>query len=183
MVVPADLDGCGGLAQVRAVVRRWAMAGPRSNARELGAWLRRRWRTWPIVLVLAPVVGPAIAVFCLVWGVHAVSRSRSQKVAEQISRGETLDAAIAALLPAAVCGCTVWGLRLLLPSPGWGWIPALLVAGFVTLVAGVLPAFYIVGYSQGVAQAEAYPHPLAKRRSPKASLGEQMLRPFRQRRP
>jgi hypothetical protein len=160
------------------------MLGQRLTAREFGRWLVGRWRTLLIVLVLAPVLGPVIAVYCLLGGLHAMSRSRLPKVVEQTSVGETLDALIATVLPAAVYGCAVWGLRELIPSSSWaGWIPALLVAGLVTLVVGSLSALYIFGYSLGNAQAEAYPPPLVRRSSPPMSLTQQMLKPFRQRPP
>jgi hypothetical protein len=84
--------------------------------------------------------------------VGALDRSRSSEVAKQISLGDTLGALIATVLPSAVYGCTVWGLRgIVLPSDWAGWYIVWLVAGLAGLVAGVLPAIYIFGYSKGVA--------------------------------
>lgn len=159
------------------------MPGQKPGVHDFAGWLVGRWRTLLIMLLLAPVLGPGIAVFCLAAGVRAVVRSRSAKVAHQISLGETLDALIAAGLPAVVYGCTVWGWHVLVRTSGWmGWI-AVWLAGLVTLVAGLLPAFYIVGYSFGVAQAQADASSLFRAASSPVSLSEQMLRPFRRRRP
>jgi hypothetical protein len=81
--------------------------GTESDLREFANWLAKSWPKLMIALVLAPVVGAGIAVFCLAVGVHAVVRSRSSAVARRISPGETLNALIAAVLPAVVYGC--WG--------------------------------------------------------------------------
>jgi putative exporter of polyketide antibiotics len=122
--------------------------------------------------------------FCLAAGVHAVVRSGSSKVAQRVSLGETLNALIAAGLPTVVYGCTVWGWQVLVLASGWaGWVAVWLVAGLVTLVAGLLPAIYIVGYSWGVTQGEAAASSLVRAASPPVSWSEQMLRPFRRRPP
>jgi hypothetical protein len=112
-------------------------------------------------------------------GVRAVVRSRSAGVAKQISLGETLDALVAAVLPSAVYGCTAWALLAVVQPSDWvGWFSVALVAGLVGLVAGLLPAFYIVGYSWGVAKPEASSTG-SRASGPRMSLSDQMLRPFR----
>jgi hypothetical protein len=158
------------------------MPGRRSSVRDFAGWVAGRWRGLLIAVVLAPVLGPGIALFCLAAGGHAMFRSRSSEVAGQAGAGERLDALAAAVLPAAVYGCTVWGLRVLVPSAHWAaWVTVSLVAGLVTLAAGFGPAIYLVGYSWGLAQAGAAPGP-SGRRAPAMSLSEQVLRPFRRRR-
>jgi hypothetical protein len=153
--------------------------GTESDLREFANWLAKSWPKLMIALVLAPVVGAGIAVFCLAVGVHAVVRSRSSAVARRISPGETLNALIAAVLPAVVYGCTVWGAKILISPASWtGWIAVFAVAGLVTLLVGCMAAVYIVGYSIGIAQAEGAP-PLSHGASPPMSLARQMLRPFR----
>lgn len=160
------------------------MPGQKPSAHDFVGWLVGRWRALLIMILLAPVLGPGIAIFCLAAGVPTVVRSRSSKVAQQVSLGETLNALIAAGLPTVVYGCTVWGWQVLFPASGWtGWITVWLVAGLVTLVAGLLPAIYIVGYSWGVAQGEAAQSLPFRSPSPPVSLSEQMLGPFRRRRP
>jgi hypothetical protein len=155
------------------------MPEPRPKLRDFGAWLVERWRMVLIIFVLAPVLGPVIALFCLAAGLRAVVRSWSAEVRRQFSLGEALDALIAAVLPPAVYGCTVWGLQAAVSPSDWvGWFIVLLVAGLAGLVSGVLPAFYIFGYSWGVAEAEASPK-LSPAPGPRMSLGRQMLRPFR----
>jgi hypothetical protein len=97
---------------------------------DFAGWLAGRWRTLLIMLLLAPLLGPAIAIFCLAAGVPAVVRSRSSKVAQQASLGEMLNALIAAGLPTVVYGCTVWGWQVLVLASGWtGWIAVWLMAG------------------------------------------------------
>jgi hypothetical protein len=155
------------------------MLDQRPKARDFGAWLAEHWRVLLIILLLAPVLGPAVALFCLIAGPRAVIRSRSAEVAQQNNLGEDLDALIAAVLPPAVYGCTVWGLEVVVQPSDWaGWIMVSLVAGLVGLVLGVLGVFYIFGYSMGVAEAEAHPK-LSRAPEPRMSLNEQMLRPFR----
>jgi hypothetical protein len=153
--------------------------GPEPHVREFANWLAKSWHKSLIALVLAPVLGPGIALFCLAAGAHAVIRSRPAEVARQISRGDTLNALIAAVLPAVVYGCTVWGSQILISPANWtGWIAVSAVAGLVTLVAGCLPAIYVIGYSIGVAQAKGAPA-LSHEAKPPMSLARQMLRPFR----
>jgi hypothetical protein len=153
--------------------------GTEPNVRQFANWLAKSWRKVLIALVLAPVLGAGIAVFCLAAGVPAVIRSRSSEVARRISRGDTLNATIAAVLPAVVYGCTVWGSQILISPATWtGWIAVFAVAGLVTLTAGCLAAMYVIGYAMGVAQAKAAP-PLSHGTNPPMSLAGQMLRPFR----
>jgi hypothetical protein len=159
-------------------MRRWAMPSQQARLRDFGVWAVERWRMWLIVLVLAPVLGPGIALFCLVAGVCAVVWWMWAEVAKQDSLGEALDALITTVLPAAVYGCTVWGLHVVvLPSDWVGWYIVWLVAGLVGLVVGFLPAIYVFGYLVGLAHSE--PRPPAP--GPRRSLGEQMLSPFRER--
>jgi hypothetical protein len=159
----------------------WGTPEPRSKLRDLGAWFVERWRGVLISFVLAPVLGPAIALYCLVEGLRAVDRSWRAELRWHFSLGGALGALIAAVLPAAVYGCTVWGLQAAVSPSDWvGWFIVLLVAGLAGLVSGVLPAFYVFGYSFGVAQAEAEAaHRLYPRPRPPMSLRRQMLRPFR----
>src|SRR5215475_5957195 len=132
------------------------MADRKSLAREIAALPVRHWRASLVVLLLAPVLGPAIAVYCLVAGGHAIDESRSPRVAGQFSFGEKLAAMAAAVLPAAIYGCAIWALRVVVPSSHWmGWVVVLLMAGLVGVVAGFLPAMYVFGYALGVAQAAA----------------------------
>jgi hypothetical protein len=153
--------------------------GTESNLGQFANWLAKSWPKSLIALVLAPVLGAGIAVFCLAAGVHAVVRSRSSEVAQRIRLGETLNALIAAVLPAVVYGSTAWGSQILISPANWtGWIAVFAVAGLVTLVLGCLAAVYIVGYSMGVAQAKGAPPPSHGARPPR-SLAGQMLRPFR----
>jgi uncharacterized membrane protein len=153
--------------------------GQKPNLREFGTWLARSWHKVLITVLLAPVLGAGIAVVCLAAGVHAVTRSRSPWVPRRISTGETLVALIAAVLPAVVYGCTVWGSQILISPANWtGWIAVAAVAGLVTLVVDCLAAIYILGYSMGVAQAKTTP-PQSHGAGPPTSLAEQMLRPFR----
>jgi hypothetical protein len=153
--------------------------GTQPNVRQFANWLAKGWPKVLIALVLAPVLGAGIAVFCLAAGVPAVIKSRSPEVARRISRGDTLNALIAAVLPAVVYGCAVWGSQILISPATWtGWIAVFAVAGLVTLLTGALAAVYILGYSIGVAQAKAAP-PLSHRVNSPMSLAGQMLRPFR----
>ena len=155
------------------------MRGRGSFARGVAAWPIRHWRGSLAVLLLAPVLGPAVAVYCLAAGAHAIDKSSSPQARGRIRLRDTLGAVAAAVVPAAVYGCAVWALRAVAPSSHWvSWIIVLEVAGLVGVVAGFLPAMYVFGYSLGVAEATAAPSRL-RSAGPSAPRRHQVLRPFR----